>query len=98
MNSKYSLKDRIKDEKSFAKTITINYKMSNTKNKDFVNAIVLSVEDIMKNYDFTKLEIEIIKLGFHFVIINDELVGLVKDNETRKIFYKRLITTDIYRI
>lgn len=88
---------KIKDEKAFAKTITINYKMSNTKNKDFVNAIVLSVKDIMNNYDFEKLEIEVINLGFHFVIINDELIGLIKNDEKRKVIFKRLITTDIYK-
>ena len=93
------LLNRIKDEKQFAITVTGNYKMSNTKNKDFVNAIILDINDLKKNFNFEKFENEINKLNFHLVPIsnNPNYLGLIKNDESRKIIFKRIILVENYK-
>ena len=43
------ISNRVKDEKHFAKTIMARYKMSNTKNKNFVN---ISKGKVSSQYEF----------------------------------------------
>lgn len=90
--------NRIKDEKHFAKTIMARYKMSNTKNKDFVNIVLLERQEVNQYFDLELLCSELKTLDFHIIEFEDtnKYIGVVKNNETRKLHYKNVLKISEY--
>lgn len=87
MDKNFDLTNRIKNETNFAKTIMTRYKMSNTKHKDFVNIVLLQVQEVKQFFDIKELSNQLKLLGFYFVALknNPEYIGIVRNNETRRI-------------
>ena len=83
----FDITNRVKDEKHFAKTITEKYKMSNTKHKDFVNIVLLDIQEVKQFFDIKELSNQLQLLDFYFVVLknNPKYIGIVKNNETRRI-------------
>ncbi len=90
--------NRVKDEKHFAKTIMAKYKMSNTKNKDFVNIVLLEINEVNKYFNFDLLSLELTLLDFHIIKFDDtqKYIGIVKNNEIRKLCYKEITKISEY--
>lgn len=90
--------NRVKDEKNFDKTITARYKMSNTKNKDFVKIVLLDMQDISNYFDFELLCKELNMLDFHIINFEDtqKYIGVVKNYETRQLCSGKLLKVSEY--
>lgn len=101
-NLPYREQQLLKDEKSFAFAITTRYKMSNTKNKEFVNCMLLDINEINKYYNLQTLLSEIQKLDFNYIYLKDikplELknkeyyIAIFKNNESRILRFNRVFT------
>lgn len=92
-NFNYQNREILKDEMNFAKAITIRYKMSNTKNKDFVNFLLIDINEIKQFYDIDVLEKELNNLGFAFAEIPDKkFFGIIQINEKRKLNKSKVFT------
>lgn len=80
------ISNRVKDEKHFAKTIMARYKMSNTKNKNFVNIVLLELQEVKHFFNLKELSYQLSLLDFYLVFLNDtKYLGVIKNNETRTI-------------
>lgn len=91
----YSNQQILKDEQSFAKAYDIRYKMSNTKNKDFVNSPIFDINEIKQYYDFELLCEALYNLGYLGEIIkiqNHQFLLAYKNDEEREIRIGKVFT------
>lgn len=96
MKNDYNWTSRIKDEKHFAKTVMARYKMSNTKNKDFVNIVILDYKEIIKFFNYELFVEELKLLDFNIINIDNNYIGVVKNNETREIRLGKLLKINMF--
>ena len=88
-------KDALSDEKHFAQRITARYKMSNTRNKEFVNCIILNTKEITTRFNLDTLITEIKALDFHIIKFEEnDYIGIVKNNEQRELHFNKIFTID----
>jgi len=92
----YRIKQILKDETSFAKSIVTRYKMSNARNKNFVNVLLLNVKEITEYYDFNKIAKQLEVLNFHVMhfVDNDDYVYVVDNNEKRELRIGKVFTVE----
>ncbi len=96
----YNVQQLIKDEAAFAFAISTRYKMSNTKNKDFVNCMTIDKNEIEKYYNFETLKQELDKLNYYVIQtsqetgLNDNFYHVFKKDEKREIRIKMIFTVE----
>lgn len=90
----------LQDEEHFARFLTGHYKMSNTRNKDFVNIVAFSKTDIEKVYNLSKL-IKAIE-GYNFRVFQDDrickskdLFMIYKNDDTRLVKNVKIIKREV---
>lgn len=103
MNDKFfeqRCKDALSSEKNFAKAITSRYKMSNTRNKEFVNIMLISIKDVTQYFNLDILIHEINKLDFFVTPLtesnNTDLLAVIKNGETRTCNKPKIFNTSQY--
>ena len=91
------ISNRVKDEKHFAKTIMARYKMSNTKNKNFVNIVLLELQEVKHFFNLKELSYQLSLLDFYLVLLkNAKYLGVIKNNETRTIKLGKILSISEY--
>lgn len=91
------ISNRVKDEKHFAKTIMARYKMSNTKNKNFVNIVLLELQEVKHFFNLKELSNQLSLLDFCLVLLkNTKYIGVIKKNETRIIKLGKILSIKEY--
>ena len=91
------ISNRVKDEKHFAKTIMARYKMSNTKNKNFVNIVLLELQEVKHFFNLKELSNQLSLLDFYLVLLkNTKYIGVIKKNETRIIKLGKILSIKEY--
>lgn len=104
--NEWSIKQNIKNEQYFAKAIVTRYKMSNTRNKNFVNIMLIDIKEIEQYFNLQLLLLlELNKLEFLTINVNDlidkqliknknnnELIAIFKKDETRMLKFNKLFT------
>ena len=91
------ISNRVKDEEHFAKTIMARYKMSNTKNKDYVNIVLLELQEVKHFFNLKELSNQLSLLDFYLVLLkNTKYIGVIKNNETRTIKLGKILSIREY--